>query len=161
VDLNVYISLLGRSVWASLNTYYAVLDETDHRPEIIWVVTESSFEDQLPALIEGYDVISTSFNIKPIIKTVILPEGNISEAGIEVRGLVDSYTKEDVVALDITSARKALVAGALLATADNKPAHIFYLKIDSLDDSAKPYLMIPRQIQTLHDFRAETRSPPR
>ena len=161
MDLNVYISLLGRSVWASLNTYYAVLDETDHRPEIIWVVTESSFEDQLPALIEGYDVISTSFNIKPNIKTVILPEGNISEAGIEVRGLVDSYTKEDVVALDITSARKALVAGALLATADNKPAHIFYLKIDSLDDSAKPYLMIPRQIQTLHDFRAETRSPPR
>ena len=63
MDLNVYISLLGRSVWASLNTYYAVLDETDHRPEIIWVVTESSFEDQLPALIEGYDVISTSFNI--------------------------------------------------------------------------------------------------
>ena len=161
MDLNVYISLLGRSVWASLNTYYAVLDETDHRPEIIWVVTESSFEDQLPALIEGYDVISTSFNIKPIIKTVILPEGNISEAGIEVRGLVDSYTKEDVVALDITSARKALVAGSLLATADNKPTHIFYLKIDSLDDSAKPYLMIPRQIQTLHDFRAETRSPPR
>ena len=161
MDLNVYISLLGRSVWASLNTYYAVLDETDHRPEIIWVVTESSFEDQLPALIEGYDVISTSFNIKPIIKTVILPEGNISEAGIEVRGLVDSYTKEDVVALDITSARKALVAGALLATADNKPAHIFYLKIDSLDDSAKPYLMIPHQIQKLHDFRAETRSPPR
>ena len=161
MDLNVYISLLGRSVWASLNTYYAVLDETDHRPEIIWVVTESSFEDQLPALIEGYDVISTSFNIKPNIKTVILPEGNISEAGIEVRGLVDSYTKEDVVALDITSARKALVAGALLATADNKPTHIFYLKIDSLDDSAKPYLMIPRQIQTLHDFRAETRSPPR
>ena len=159
--MNVYISLLGRSVWATLNTYYAVLDETDFQPDIIWIVTESSFEEQLPVLVEGYEIISTGFNIKPSIKTVVLPEGNISEAGIEVRGLVDSYTKEDVVALDITSARKALVAGALLATADNKPAHIFYLKIDSLDDSAKPYLMIPRQIQTLHDFRAETRRPPR
>ena len=159
--MNVYISLLGRSVWASLNTYYAVLDETEFQPEIIWIVTESLYEECLPSLLDGYEVISTSFNIKPNIKTVILPEGNISEAGIEVRGLVDSYTKEDIVALDITSARKALVAGSLLATADNKPAHIFYLKIDSLDNSAKPYLMIPHQIQTLHDFRAETRSPPR
>ena len=144
-----------------MNTYYAVLDETDFQPAIIWIVTESSYEEQLPVLIEGYEIISTSFNIKPNIKTIVLPEGNISEAGIEVRGLVDSYTKEDVVALDITSARKALVAGALLATADNKPSHIFYLKIDSLDDSAKPYLMIPHQIQQLHDFRAETRRPPR
>ena len=144
-----------------MNTYYAVLDETDFQPEIIWIVTESSYEKQLPVLIEGYEVISTSFNIKPTIKTIVLPEGNISEAGIEVRGLADSNTKEDIVALDITSARKALVAGALLATADNKPTHIFYLEIDSLDDSAKPYLMIPHQIQKLHDFRAETRRPPR
>ena len=157
--MNIYISLLGRSVWASLNTYYAVLDETDFQPAIIWIVTESSYEEQLPVLIEGYEIISTSFNLKPNIKTVVLQEGNIREAGIEVGGLVDSYKTEDTVAMDITSARKALVAGALLATADNKPAHIFYLKIDSLDDSAKPYLMIPHQIQTLHDFRAETRRP--
>ena len=144
-----------------MNTYYAVLDETDFQPKVIWIVTESLYEECLPSLLDGYEVISTSFNIKPTFKTIVLPEGNISEAGIEVRGLVDSYTKEDVVALDITSARKALVAGSLLATADNKPTHIFYLKIDSLDDSAKPYLMIPHQIQTLHDFRAETRRPPR
>ena len=144
-----------------MNTYYAVLDETDFQPAIIWIVTESSYEKQLPVLIEGYEIISTNFNIKPTIKTIVLPEGNISEAGIEVRGLADSYTKEDVVALDITGARKALVAGALLATADNKPTHIFYLEIDSLHDSAKPYLMIPHQIQKLHDFRAETRRPPR
>jgi len=144
-----------------LNTYYAVLDETDFQPELVWIVTESSYEKQLPVLIDGYEIISTSFNIIPNLKTIVLPEGNISEAGIEIGGLVDSYKKEDTVALDITSARKALVAGALLATADNKPAHIFYLKIDSLDNSAKPYLMIPHQIQTLHDFRAETRKLPR
>ncbi len=160
-DLLAYIALHGRSTWASLNTYYAVLEESELRPEVIWIVTESTFESQLPVLQEGFEVISIGFDLKPKVKSLVLPEGDIVEAGLEIGGLVESLKKDYRVALDITSARKPVVAGALLATADNKPDHIFYLMIDTLEGVSKPYPMIPRQHQQLHDLRQETRSRPR
>lgn len=160
-ELLAYIALHGRSAWASLNAYYAVLEESELRPEVIWIITESTFESQLPALQEGFETISIGFDLKPKVRSLVLPEGDIVEAGLEIGGLVESLKKDYRVALDITSARKPVVAGALLATADNKPDYIFYLMIDTLEGVSKPYPMIPRQHQQLHDLRQETRSPPR
>ena len=108
---------------------------------------------------EAFKIISVGYDFTPKIRTLILQEGSIIESGLEVGGLVDSLKKTQKVALDITSARKALVAGALLATASNKPDHIFYLMIDTLDNISKPYPMISKQHHKLHDFRAETRRP--
>jgi hypothetical protein len=154
-----YVALHGRSIWATLNTYYAVLLETDFRPDVIWLVTESRYGDQLGVLDEGFDIISIGFDIRPMIRSLTLPTGKIVEAGIQVRKLFDSL-KEMETAMDITSARKAVVSGALLATADNKPDHIYYLEIDDVEDKAKPYTMISFQQQRLHDLREETRRPP-
>ncbi|MBD3171754.1 hypothetical protein GF326_04725 [Candidatus Bathyarchaeota archaeon] len=153
-----YIALHGRSSWASLNTYYAALLETDIRPDLVWLVTESTYEDRLPVLDEGFRVISLGFDFQPEIRSMVLPTGDISMAGVEVRGIVDRLEPYEKC-MDITSARKAVVAGALLATADCKPDHIYYLEIDDLMDKDKPYVMIPRQQQLLHDLREETRRP--
>jgi hypothetical protein len=158
LDLIAYIALHGRSTWASLNTYYAVLLESEVRPDLVWLVTESTYEELLPVLDEGVRVISMGFDFQPKIRSTVLPTGDISEAGVEVRGIIDSL-KGNTVCMDITSARKAVVAGALLASADCKPDHIYYLEIDDLQDKAKPYVMIPRQQQLLHDLREETRRP--
>ena len=154
-----YVALHGRSTWATLNTYYAVLLETGYRPNVVWLVTESRYEDQLDILDEGFDIISIGFDLRPRIKSLTLPTGQIAESGIQVRRLIDSLEGTET-ALDITSARKAVVSGALLATADNKPDHIYYLEIDDLEDKGKPYVMIPLQQQSLHDLREETRRPP-
>ena len=157
--MKAYIILLGRSVWASLNTYYSVLKKSSTHPDLVWVCTESIYEDELTPLIEGINIISTGFDFTPKTRTTVLPEGDIVEAGMEIGGLVNSLKKEYDVSIDITSARKALVAGALLSTTDNRSDHIYYLKIDTLNDISKPYPMIPKQHQELVDFRAETRRP--
>ena len=157
--MKAYVSLHGRSVWATLNTYYSVLKETDFRPDQIWICTESTYEEQLPMLDEGYKIISIGYDFEPKISSMILPEGDIISAGMKIGGLIVSLKKENEVALDVTSARKALVVGAILATTENKPDRIYYLMIDTLQDISKPYTMIPRQHQSLIDFRKQARRP--
>jgi len=155
--LNAYIILFGRSIWASLNTYYAVLLKEKNDPDLIWIVTEPQYEQELSVLGEGLEIISQGFDLKPTIRSTILLKGDIVEAGTEIKALVDKLKEEYTVSLDITSARKALVAGALLSTTNNRPAYTYYLKIDTLDDISKPYPMIPGQHHELVDFREETK----
>ena len=152
-----YVALHGRSIWATLNAYYSILKETDLKPSNIWICTEAAYEEHLPVLDEGIRIISMGYDLKPKISSMTVPEGDIIEAGLEIGGLVNSLKKDNKVALDITSARKALVVGAMLATTDNKPDNIFYLMIDTLDDIAKPYAMIPKQHHMLIDFRDQSR----
>ncbi len=151
-----YIILLGRLVWASLNTFYSVVSERDHKPDVVWLVTEERYEDDLVKLDEGIQIIGQGFDFKPKTRSTIIEEGNIIDAGVEVRGIIESLRPEHLIALDITSARKALVAGALLATTDCKPDHIFYLMIDTLEDISKPYPMIPFVYQHLMDLREQS-----
>ncbi|TFH17162.1 hypothetical protein E4H04_05470 [Candidatus Bathyarchaeota archaeon] len=108
---------------------------------------------------EGYKIISIGYDFEPKISSMILPEGDIISAGMKIGGLIVSLKKENEVALDVTSARKALVVGAILATTENKPDRIYYLMIDTLQDISKPYTMIPRQHQSLIDFRKQARRP--
>ena len=158
IKLKAYIALHGRSTWATLNTYYAMLKETDYRPDAIWIFTESSYEDQLPVLDEGLRIISIGYDFQPKISSRVVPEGEIIDAALEIGGLVSSLKKDHEVAMDITSARKSLVVGAILSTANFKLDRIFYLMIDTLQDASKPYPMIPRQHHSLVDFQKQIRS---
>ena len=42
----VYITLLGRSVWALLNTYYAITREAQYFPDTVYIAVEAPFRDQ-------------------------------------------------------------------------------------------------------------------
>ena len=58
------------------------------------------------------------------------------------------------MAIDITSGRKVIVAGALIAVslAGLDLRHIYYLAMKTTDNVAKPYMMIPHQIQKIRDI---------
>ena len=82
-----------------------------------------------------------------------MPDSDFVGAGKKISALVKGLkARGGKVALDITPGRKALVAGALLSTADIQLDHVFYLLIDTLRDAAKPYPMIPFHLQHLNDF---------
>jgi hypothetical protein len=144
-------------VWASLNTYYAVLIEEKFTPEMVLIVSEDHNEDNLIQLDKGIRIISKGFELNPQIRSITVKEGSIIDPGIEVSGIIDSMGPEVNVAIDITSGRKAVVAGSLLATADRPQDHVYYLMIDTLEDAAKPYPMIPYQHQHLIDLKEQTR----
>lgn len=153
-----YITFLGRSVWALLNSYYAVLRKTRIRPTMIYVFGEEIFASQVEMIRKGLLILSDAYGATPKIEIEILKTANYLEACRRIPAIIhDLKMKGMQVALDITPGRKALVAGALIASRDDLD-HIYYLAISSTEDAAKPYMMIPLSIQELKDFTEEVKA---
>ncbi len=150
-----YITMLGRSSWALLNCYYAVLRETHFRPSEILIVTEELFSSRIGPVTEGLSILSDAYEIDPRIESMVLQEADFQAACTRIpEAILQRKRKGMTVAVDITSGRKALIAGALIAVPRESLDHVFYLAITRTEGAAKPYMMIPLQIQKLKDFRA-------
>ena len=150
------LTLLGRSTWALINTYYALLAEKAYHPHQIIIITEEPYKEQLDKAREGLEILSAAHGFTPEISEISLPSSSFIEAGKKISTLVMELKANDYeIAIDITGGRKALVAGTLLSIANQGVNHVFYLAIDSLDDASKPYMMIPLSIQHLRDFTEE------
>jgi hypothetical protein len=150
-----YITILGRSSWALLNCYYAVLRETRFRPSEILIVTEELFSSRIGPVTEGLSILSDAYAITPQIESMVLQEADFQAACTRIpEAILQRKRKGMTVAVDITSGRKALIAGALIAVPRESLDHVFYLAITRTEGAAKPYMMIPLQIQKLKDFRA-------
>jgi len=57
----VYVSLLGRSAWALLNTYYAVAREVRYFPDRVYIAVEAPYQNQTDHVVEGLYAISAHF----------------------------------------------------------------------------------------------------
>jgi len=150
------LTLLGRSTWALINTYYALLAEKAYYPDKIVIITEEPYKEHLVKARDGLEILSSEYGFTPEISEISLPSSSFIEAGKKISSLVKQLKADDYeIAIDITGGRKALVAGTLLSIANQGVNHVFYLAIDSLDDASKPYMMIPLSIQHLRDFTEE------
>jgi len=153
--MKAYLTLLGRSTWALINSYYAVVEERGYHPDRVIIYTEAPGESGQVS--DAIMDISKEYGFNPAIEVKHVYEGDFIKAveavGGELRKLKDEGCE---TALDITPGRKALVAGAVLS-APKLIDHMYYLMIDSTDDADKPYMLIPRRRQTLIDFAEEAR----
>ena len=156
--MRVYITLLGRSVWALLNCYYAVLKEKGYVPDVIYVIGEDLFAESMQKAVKGLKILSEGFGIAPAIKEMVVREARFVEAGASISSLIKGLRENGCrIAIDITPARKALVAAALLSLSRRRIDHVFYLAIREIKGMNLPYEMIPKQMQSLKDFEEEVR----
>jgi hypothetical protein len=136
-----------------VNAYYAVLREKHYLPDKVFIFTETTYQHELEKAETGIRILSEEFGINPDINSKVVSDWDFLAAGKEVfsqvRTLKDSGYE---VAIDITPGRKALVVAALISGIRVDIDHVFYLAIKSVDDAAKPYMMIPLQIQQIRDF---------
>jgi hypothetical protein len=148
-----YITMLGRSVWALVNSYYAVLDGRKCSPTLIYVFAEERYKEELEKALKAIEILSSEYGFKPDIKSDFIKEGDFLEAGRKISSQAKRLkVKGFEIALDITPGRKALVAGSLISLSKTSVDHIFYLKISTLEGASKPYFMVPMQTQHLQDF---------
>lgn len=146
-----YVTILGRSTWALINTYYAVLTEKSYFPDLIHIFSEDIYADELDKAVRGIEILSEEFNFKPEIRTEIVKEADFIEAGLKINSTIKELKEKGyTVAVDITPGRKALVAGALLSAEKLGVDHVFYLAVKNME--SKPYRMKPIAIQKLRDF---------
>jgi hypothetical protein len=152
-----YITILGRSTWALINTYYAVLTEKAYYPSLIYIFSEDIYADELGKAVKGIEILKEEFNFKPEIRTEIVREADFIEAGLKINSTIKELKERGYsVAVDITPGRKALVAGALLSAEKLGVDHVFYLAVKSVE--SKPYKMKPLAVQKLRDFIVDVKS---
>lgn len=154
-DRTAYIVFAGRSLWALLNTYHAVLRNGICSPDEVQIVVETPCMSGTAAAAEGIGIISQRYGISPAVSTVPVPCGDFAAAAGRVRDLARGLAADGFsIALDITPGRKALIVASCLAlaSADIAPAHIFYLNLQGGGPLPLPHLMIPLHLQTLHDL---------
>ncbi len=151
-----YITLMGRSGWAVLNSFHAVVIETKYRPEVVHLIYESEYANDIESVIRGLEIIQSSY-ATPNVKALEVPNWDAHATGRIFLELVqDLQKKQSEIALDITGGRKALVTGALLKLKGKSMKHVFYLAIDTIEGAAKPYLMIAKRGQKLLDIITNT-----
>jgi hypothetical protein len=148
-----YVTLLGRSLWGFVNSYYAVLRHREYYPSRIIIFVEEVYKDKLDKGKMALLALSEEFGFIPSIDVELISESELFEAGSRIQMIVRELAENDYeTALEITPGRKALVTGALISLSGMGLDHVFYLKVKDLEDGAKPYMMIPLQIQRQIDF---------
>jgi hypothetical protein len=154
--MRAYITLLGRSKWALINSYYAVLEEKTYYPNKVIVCSEANSHPE--EISSALTAISEEYGFKPSIEVKTIPDGDFIAAGNLIKLDLKQLKEADYeTALDITPGRKATVAGAILSATRQSIDHIYYLMIDSTDEADKPYPLIPFKRQKLIDFAEEAR----
>jgi len=154
-ERKAYITFAGRSAWALLNTYQAVLRETAYAPSEVYIVMDAACRSRPSGIVEGIGIISERYGISPQISTVDVPCGNYPTVGEAVLRLAERLSGDGYsIALDITPGRKAAIVSACtaLASAGITPQHIYYLSLLIEEGLPQPYLMIPLHLQVLHDL---------
>ena len=79
-----YITILGRSTWALVNTYYAVLMEKSYYPDIVHIFAEDTYAEELDKAIKGIKILSEEFGFTPEIERHIVKEADFIEAGMKI-----------------------------------------------------------------------------
>ena len=160
MEKQVYISLLGRSCWALVNAYYAVLKHKELQPDLIYFFTEEFNNDEGEKVVQGLTIISEEFGFVPEIQWSVIPSSQMFSADSEMLKTFASLSEKRYhIHLDITPGRKALVASALLSinqlirSNSDLVKNIFYLDVFPLE--ANPYMMIPKSTQLLRNFLME------
>ncbi len=150
-----YVTLLGRSPWAVVNTYYKVLKEGKGKRDIrrVYVFTEERYRKNLPRVVMAIKVISEAYNLHPAIETEVVPDYGFFVADRKFKELFAKLEKDGYrIGLDITSGRKALVAAAIVQIREFPVAFIVYMGLLDLDFPDRPYMMIPTHMQRLRNF---------
>ncbi len=142
-----YVTFVGRSDWAVVNSFWAVLFHTDITPKEIHVIYKKHDRELAQKSIEGLKTILEEKGIDAEVDEYLIEdEFDVMKAAEHVEEICDeSYP----VILDITPARKAMASGSVIEGLKMEIEGVLYLYIDSVENADKPYLDIPLPRQDL------------
>jgi hypothetical protein len=145
--------LAGDAEWALINSLWASVREQDYVPDRVYICSTKKNMKGAQRNSERILTLMESYGKKPSITIIEIPENDFVETGKKISDIFKKEKKaKNKIALDITSARKAIASPALIAADNQRVDHIFYLYIENTANASRPHLMIPLSIQHLNDF---------
>lgn len=152
--MRVYVTMVGRSYWATLNSFWAVLKEDLFQPEKVFLIYENGLDERANTLKDDILTLLSSYGMDSSVETVQIERADFKSAGKKVEEIIEDNGE---TALDITAGRKALVAGSLVTPSVDNLEHVFYLYLDDLKNADRPYPSIESHRMEIKDFRSDFR----
>lgn len=153
--MKILITLLGRSVWGLVNSSWASMRTYEFIPDRVHIIDAGTDGGDAEEASRRLQILLHGFNVDANVSIEKVEAGNIGSVSFTIKRLIDRYRADGhFIAIDVTSGTKDLVLGSLmndLAGVD----HIFYLRIDSLRNADRPYILIPVEGQQMIDVLAE------
>ena len=149
--------MIGRSVWGLVNSSWASMRQFDYVPDRVHIITSMANGEDTSKAAASLRVVLHAFGSHAEIFIEPVVGGDIGSVSTMVRELLERYRERgDRIAIDVTSGTKDLVLGSI-ANDLSGVDHIFYLRIDSLRNADRPYILIPVERQQIIDVFEEVR----
>ncbi len=155
--MKVLITLLGRSVWGLVNSSWAFMRKYGFIPDRVHIIDACTDGGDAEEASRRLQTVLHGFNADAEVYVEKVEAGNIGSVSSTIKRLIGEYRAADHrIAIDVTSGTKDLVLGSLMNDMTTLE-HIFYLRIDSLRNADRPYILIPVERQQIIDVFEEVR----
>ncbi len=147
VDRTTFITFLGRSKWAVVNSFRAVLYHADIDPCEVHLLFKSSDRERAASCVDGiHDILEVKGLDCNVHRHPVEEERDLMKPANTVEDILEEAER---AVIDITPARKFMASSALIEGTRKDAVEIYYLYIDTVEDADRPYLDIPLPRQDL------------
>lgn len=153
--MKTWISIIGSSPFAVINTMWAACKLDNYVPERVLFIVNRNLKEKdtktvywwTKELLRGYGVED------PIFEEKIVEEDDFGDIEDVFRHNISSLKQEGAVAVDITPGRKYMSAIAMHCGLAGGASHVYYLHLKDFDYQNSPFPLIPIQKQRLIDMK--------
>jgi hypothetical protein len=158
--MKVYITMTGLSDWAIFNSLWAVIRLRDYIPDKVYIFSTKKRRKQALLAKSRFKVLLKEYGKKnPLFEIIEVAEADFVTSGKRINEVVKKEKSQgNVIAIEVTPGRKAMVAGALVPGIQGKADYVFYLYLEDFDYADNMFMRIPLSLQHSHDFMEEIRS---
>lgn len=155
--MKVLITLLGRSVWGLVNSSWASIRKYGFVPDRVHIIDACTDGVDSEEASRRLRTVLNNFNADAEVYIERVEAGSIGSISSVIKRLIGEYHRGcHRIAIDVTSGTKDLVLGSLMNDLTGVE-HVFYLRLDSLRNADRPYILIPVEGQRMIDVLAEGR----
>lgn len=157
--MNVWISMIGFSPFAVINTLWAACsqDNENYVPNKVFFLVNKNLKSEnitrvhvwVTELLKAYGIAD------PVLENVEIEEDDFEGIEKTISSLIEQSLKEGNVAIDITPGRKFMSAIAMYSGIKKNARHVYYLHLKEQKYENEPFPLIPMPFQKLIDLKEE------
>jgi hypothetical protein len=154
--MKVYITMVGLSDWAIFNSLWAAIRIRNYLPDKIYIFSIKKRRAQADLARKRFGILLKEYKKKAKIEIVEVAEADFIASGKRINEVVKKEKAQgNIIAIEVTPGRKAMVAGALVPGIQGRADHVFYLYLEDFDYADEIFMRIPLSVQHSHDFMEE------
>lgn len=159
VSMNFWISMIGYSPFAVINTLWAACsqDKGSYVPDKVFFLVNKNLKSEnitrvhvwAAELLKAYGVAD------PVLENVEIEEDDFEGIENTISSLIEYSMEKGNVAVDITPGRKFMSAIAMYSGIKKNARHVYYLHLKEQIYENEPFPLIPMPFQKLFDLKKE------